>query len=159
MNHGTGVYLTRMARLEKQFSSLYRQASNSFGMADCTAWMLYFLHVAGKPLTQQELVERMMFPKQTIHSAVERLLAAGEITLDAIPNTRNCKNILLTDTGRARVLSSVARLREAEERAVKKMGRDKMEQYLSIQEELLDGIRAEFAAEGLVDGKDGEAAK
>ena len=63
-------------------------------------WILYFLASSDEDISQQELIEMMMFPKQTINSSVKTLSEKGLLTLEMIPGTRNKKRILLTEGGR-----------------------------------------------------------
>jgi len=65
----TEEYLMNIAKQEKQFDALYRNAGTLFGLPDCAMWILYFLSTSEDELSQQDLIEKMMFPKQTINSA------------------------------------------------------------------------------------------
>ena len=50
--------------------------------------------------TQNDLVKEWTYPKQTVHSAVERLKKKGYLTLEPIPGNKKEKAIILTDEGR-----------------------------------------------------------
>ena len=93
-------YLSEIARQEKQFDAMYRNVSEGFAFPDCAMWILYFLASSDEDISQQELIEMMMFPKQTINSSVKTLSEKGLLTLEMIPGTRNKKRILLTEGGR-----------------------------------------------------------
>ena len=150
--------LAELARLEKQFASLYRIASSVCGLPDCTFWVLYFLHSSKEPLAQQDLIERMRFPKQTINSAVQSLSRSGHVTLAMIPGTRNRKRITLTAQGKALARQTVGRLIEAEANAVRLMGAGKMREYIALHDEFLSLLKSEFADAGLAaahDAKEG----
>ena len=82
------------------FSSLYRGVSTSCGLSDCQFWALYYLISTEDPITQQDLVNLMLFPKQTINSAVAGLVQNGYVILEMIPGTRNRKKLILTHKGR-----------------------------------------------------------
>ena len=71
-------------------------------------WILYYLAMEETPLTQHELIDRMMFSKQTIHSAVSWLVKKGWGHLETIPSARNSKHIQLTDAGRQAAGGSIA---------------------------------------------------
>ena len=58
-------------------------------------WALYYLQNAEEQLSQQDLIELMLFPKQTINSAVSALVKKGYVTLEMIPNTKNRKRFLI----------------------------------------------------------------
>ena len=73
-------------------------------------WVLYFLSSAGKDLTQQDLIDRMMFPKQTVNSAVAKLAEQGPLTLTPILGTRNKKSLSLTEEGKKLAEDTVLRM-------------------------------------------------
>jgi len=144
-------YLKRIAVQEKQFDALYRSAGDRFGLPDCSMWVLYFLVSSKEPITQQDLIGKMMFPKQTINSAVVKLAKDGFLELRIIPGMRNRKTIQLTDAGKDLANNTVVRLLNAELRAVEAMGDNRMEQFISLYTELSNAMREEFAGEGLFD--------
>lgn len=152
MKQDAKAYLSEISSQEKRFGALYRQAAAGFDLPECAMWVLYFLITADEPLTQQDLIERMQFPKQTINSAVSGLAQKGCVELHRIPGTRNRKNILLTPSGAELAESTVMRMRAAEERAVKQLGAEKMAQYIALHEEFLAALRAEFEKEGVIGG-------
>ena len=153
MKSYTKDYLTQIAVQEKQFDSLYRRAGTRFGLPDCTMWVLYFLTTFEEVITQQELIEKMMFPKQTINSAVMNLVKKGLVTLRIVPGTRNRKTIMLSDAGTALAKTTVSRMRHAELRAVEAMGAKRMEQFIGLYSDFLKEMQKEFAKEGLCDEK------
>ena len=144
-------YLAALAGCEKKYDSLYRGAAAAFGLSDCSMWVLYYLQNAEEPLSQQDLIGLMLFPKQTINSAVSGLVGKGYVTLEMIPNTKNRKRILLTDEGRAIAERTVLRMIQAEERAVSKMS--DIERFVSLYTEFFEHLHDEFGREGLCDAK------
>lgn len=145
----TNKYLTEISKEEKRFDALYRHAGVIFGMPDCAMWILYFLASAEKELTQQDLIERMMFPKQTINSAVSILVKKGLAELSILQGTRNKKKIVLTGAGQALAESTVSRMRQAERRAVEAMGSGQMDQFVTLYRKFFSHLQSEFAKEGL----------
>ena len=63
-------YLRQMAIHEKRFDAMYQEAGAGFSLPDCSMRVLYFLIFSVEPITQQDLIEEMMFPEQTISSSV-----------------------------------------------------------------------------------------
>ena len=152
MKQDAKAYLSEISSQEKRFAALYRQAAAGFDLSECAMWVLYFLITADEPLTQQDLIERMQFPKQTINSAVSGLAQKGSVELQMIPGTRNRKNILLTSSGAELAGGTVRRMRAAEECAAKKLGAEKMARYIALHEEFLGALREEFGKEGIIGG-------
>ena len=144
-------HLSQIAAQEKKYAALYRAVGGKFGLSDCTMWALYYLVSSKEPFTQQDLIEKMMFPKQTINSAIMNLVKRGNVELQIVPGTRNRKTILLTDTGRQLAEDTVKRMYEAELRAVAKMGEQKMERFSELYSEFFASLQSEFEKEGLVD--------
>ena len=148
--------LTVISRQEKQFDAMYRKISGRFDLPDCAMWILYFLSASEEELSQQDLIGLMMFPKQTINSAVKNLTEKGFVELFMIPGTRNKKKITLTVEGKREAESTVLRMRKAELAAVTKMGKEKMEQYTMLYKELYSCFYSAFQGEGLIDSEDSE---
>ena len=137
-------YLSAMNTQEKRFGALYRQASSQFGLSECAMWVLYFLISSDEPLTQHELTERIMFPKQTINSAVMSLAQKGYLELRTVPDKRSSKQVVLSPEGKQLALNTVKKMRTAEERAVKALGQEKIEQFIALHDEFMEQICAEL---------------
>ena len=148
----TEEYLMSIDRQEKQFDALYRNAGALFGLPDCAMWILYFLSSSEQELSQQDLIEKMMFPKQTINSAVTRLSKKGIVELTMIPGTRNRKKITLTEAGKKLAENTVDRMFQAECRAVEQMGADCMTTYMELYHYFYACLQQEFQKDGLIDG-------
>ena len=114
-------------------------------------WVLYYLLNVEDPLSQQDLIGLMLFPKQTINSAVSGLVGKGYVTLEMIPNTKNRKSVLLTDEGRAFAEKTVLRMIQAEERAVSEIS--DIDRFVSLYAEFFEHLHDEFEREGLCDAK------
>ena len=145
------AYLARTAAQEKQFDALYRQAGAAFALPDCAMWVLYYLSSAAEGLTQQDLIETMLFPKQTINSAVMKLAKQGLLELLLVPGTRNRKTIRLTEAGTALAERTVDRMYRAELRAAEAMGEARMRQFGELYAAFYTALRDEFRKEGLSD--------
>lgn len=148
----TEDYLMNIGRQEKQFDALYRNAGAFFGLPDCAMWILYFLSSSEQELSQQDLTEKMMFPKQTINSAVTGLTKKGLIELSMIPGTRNRKKISLTAIGKEFAEKTVVRMYKAECRAVEQMGFERMTTYMELYHDFFTCLQHEFQKDGLIDG-------
>ena len=152
MKREAAAYLSEISKQEKRFGAVYRQAAAAFDLSECAMWVLYFLTAADEPLTQQDMIEQMQFPKQTVNSAVSGLVRKGYIQLQAIPGTRNRKNLVLTGPGAAIAENTVKKLRAAEERAANQLGMERMAQYVALHEAFLGVLREEFMKEGILHG-------
>ena len=148
----TEEYLMNIAGQEKQFDALYRSAGALFGLPDCAMWILYFLSSSEQELSQQDLIEKMMFPKQTINTAVAGLAKKGLVELSMIPGTRNRKKITLTAEGKRLAKDTVDRMFQAECRAVEQMGTERMDAFMELYHDFFACLQQEFQKDGLIDG-------
>jgi DNA-binding MarR family transcriptional regulator len=150
----TEEILANISGQEKQYDALYRNAGAVFGFSDCAMWVLYFLTISGEEVSQQDLIGKMMFPKQTINSAVSVLSGKGLVELSMIPGTRNKKKITLTPAGAEVAQYTVGRMYQAECRAVERMGSGQMELFMELYRDFYEHLLTEFEKEGIVHGKD-----
>ena len=136
--------LARMGREDNRYAALYRRVYAAFGLAPCATWILYFLLAAKDGLAQHELAELMMFPKQTVNSAVAQLAKDGMVELASMDGTRKAKNVRLTEAGRDFTERTVDHLLKAEIRATRRLGVEKMNALSDLRAEYLDLLGAEF---------------
>lgn len=145
--------LEQLAIQEKKFSALYKEAVALFNIPDCSMWILYYLIISDKDITQQDLIKKILFPKQTINSAVNSLMKKELLNLEVIPNTKNKKKLVLTDRGLKLAQNTVLKLREAECRAIENMGKEKMLKFMELYGEFYNELQKEFKKEGIVNAK------
>lgn len=138
---------------EKKVDELYHLIAMQTGISDSVLWTLYCLSDPETPHTQNDIAQRVGVPKQTIHSAVSRLIQDGYVYLEQLPVARNNKQLLLTEKGKAFCRQYIAPVLAAEERAFNRLSESEQETYLRI------GIRHnQFLMEelrGILAGKEG----
>ena len=144
--------LSNIAAQEKQYDALYRNVGAIFGFSDCAMWVLYYLTITEEEISQQDLIGKMMFPKQTINSAVSALAGKGLVELSMIPGTRNKKKVTLTAAGTEIAKNTVERMYQAECRAVRQMGSERMKQFMELYRDFYEHLHEEFEKEGLTHG-------
>lgn len=86
--------------LSSENELLYHTFAQRYGLSDNVFWTLYCLYQSDSELSQSDLCGYWSFSKQTINSSVNVLIKKGWVKLETVPNTRNRKNILLTEAGR-----------------------------------------------------------
>ncbi|MBQ7496709.1 MAG: hypothetical protein IJU00_02560 [Selenomonas sp.] len=143
-------YLMAIGKNEKLFNSLYHAASSQFNLPEGSMWIMYFLILSDDDVTQQDMAERMMFPKQTINSAAMSLVKKGYVTLEKIAGSKK-KRLILTAKGRAFAEGTVRHIINAECRAVERMGKVKLSRYIELYGEFYECMRSEFQNEGIMD--------
>lgn len=137
-------FIKQLSVQEKEFSSLYRVMAKNFGLSESSVWVCYFLLVNSGDITQQDLVEQMMFPKQTIHSSVKKLSADQYVRVTPLPSSRKSKKLSLTEKGKTYIEMTVAKMVEAEKEAIRAMGQEDMQKYVELQGKYLTLVKNEF---------------
>jgi len=74
----------------------------------------------------------------------------GYLELQVMPEMRSRKQIVLTPDGEELARSTVRKMRTAEERALKAMGEEMMEQYIALHDAFLNQLYSEFEQKGIV---------
>ena len=110
--------LVAFNREMKKLDDIYRSAAKECGMAECAFWILYTLRVEEKSFTQAELCEFLAEPKQTVNSALKKLVAEGYLALSSGADQRS-KLVQLTPKGEQLACERVDRIPEAEAAALR----------------------------------------
>ena len=117
--------------LYKEQDELYRAAARGFGLSDCAFWVLYALREADRPLTQSDVCAAVYQPKQTVHSALKKLMAEGYLQLTE-GRDRRSKHLVLTEQGEALVRRTVDPVMAAETAAMNTMTETEQAQFLAL---------------------------
>lgn len=111
----------------KKLDDLYRSAAKTCGMAECAFWILYTLRVEEKSFTQAEICEFLVEPKQTVNSALKKLVAEGYLALSAGTDQRS-----KLAKGEQLARERVDRIPEAEAAALRAMSPDDRAAFLRL---------------------------
>lgn len=112
-------------------TDLYRAAARQCGLPDCAFWVLYTLREAQRPLTQSDICAAVYQPKQTVHSALKKLIGEGCLRL-AEGRDRRSKYLVLTEQGEALVRRTVDPVMAAETAAMDTLTEAERTQFLSL---------------------------
>lgn len=117
--------------LYKEQDDLYRAAARGFGLSDCAFWVLYALREAERPMTQSDVCAAVYQPKQTVHSALKKLIGEGCLRL-AEGRDRRSKYLVLTERGETLVRRTVDPVMAAETAAMDTLTEAERTQFLSL---------------------------
>lgn len=117
--------------LYKEQDDLYRAVARGFGLSDCAFWVLYALRESGRPMTQSDVCAAVYQPKQTVHSALKKLIGEGCLRL-AEGRDRRSKYLVLTEQGEALVRRTVDPVMAAETAAMDTLTEAERTQFLSL---------------------------
>ncbi len=77
---------------------IYRGVAKSFGLSDCAFWVLYFIRQSEEKVTQKDICSFIYQPKQTVHSALKKMVEEGLIEIGDYNGKRH-KYVTLTKKG------------------------------------------------------------
>ncbi len=117
--------------LYKEQDDLYRAVARGFGLSDCAFWVLYALREAERPMTQSDVCAAVYQPKQTVHSALKKLIGEGCLRL-AEGRDRRSKYLVLTERGEALARRTVDPVMAAETAAMDTLTEAERTQFLSL---------------------------
>ena len=117
--------------LYKEQDDLYRAVARGFGLSDCAFWVLYALREAERPMTQSGVCAAVYQPKQTVHSALKKLIGEGCLRL-AEGRDRRSKYLVLMEQGEALVRRTVDPVMAAETAAMDTLTEAERTQFLSL---------------------------
>ena len=133
-------------RLYNENGQLYHRLARTCGLSDCALWLLYTLRAEESPLTQTQLSEMLSLPKQTVNSALKKLVEAGCLRLEAADGNLKNKQVLVTEAGDAFLHRTVDRVFALEDAAVSRLTGEERAALLALSQKLLDAFRAETEA-------------
>ena len=80
------------------YEEIYRGVAKSFGLSDCAFWILYYIRQSEEKVTQKDICSFIYQPKQTVHSALKKLVKDGLIEVGDYNGKRH-KYVVLTEKG------------------------------------------------------------
>ena len=133
-------------RLYNENGQLYHRMARACGMSDCAFWLLYTLRSEEAPLTQTQLSEQLSLPKQTVNSALKKLVEEGVLRLEAADGNLKNKRVCLTEAGEAFLRRTVDRVFGVESAAAARLTEEERSALVALSQKLLDAFRAETEA-------------
>lgn len=125
----------RFNAMYNHMSGIYREVIKKYSMSECQFWILYALSSEGRPLNQKELQSYLIAPKQTIHSAIHRMLDEGYILLKETSGKR--KFFELTEKGTQLASVSVSKVLEMEFTVLNEFTPEERNTLLSLSEKYI----------------------
>lgn len=112
----------------------------------CAFWLLYTLRSEEAPLTQTQLSEQLSLPKQTVNSALKKLVEEGVLRLEAADGNLKNKRVCLTEAGEAFLRRTVDRVFGVESARPARLTEEERSALVALSQKLLDAFRAETEA-------------
>lgn len=133
-------------RIYNENTPLYHRLARACGLPDCAFWLLYTLRSEEAPLTQTQLSEQLSLPKQTVNSALKKLVEEGVLRLEAADGNLKNKRVCLTEAGEAFLRRTVDRVFGVESAAAARLTEEERSALVALSQKLLDAFRAETEA-------------
>lgn len=133
-------------RIYNENTLLYHRLARACGLPDYAFWLLYTLRSEEAPLTQTQLSEQLSLPKQTVNSALKKLVEEGVLRLEAADGNLKNKRVCLTEAGEAFLRRTVDRVFGVESAAAARLTEEERSALVALSQKLLDAFRAETEA-------------
>ena len=133
-------------RIYNENTLLYHRLARACGLPDRAFWLLYTLRSEEAPLTQTQLSEQLSLPKQTVNSALKKLVEEGVLRLEAADGNLKNKRVCLTEAGEAFLRRTVDRVFGVESAAAARLTEEERSALVALSQKLLDAFRAETEA-------------
>jgi len=134
----------RINYLTSEMEALYHQASLKLGITDSVSIVLYTIYDTREDCLLSDVYKKSGISKQTVNSAIRGLEADDILYLEQ--HTGRSKKIILTEKGKNYVNSTVARLYEAEVKALESWSTEEIETYISLMKKYADCFRKEIVS-------------
>jgi DNA-binding MarR family transcriptional regulator len=143
MSKSSQEQLAALNRLYKEQNVLYHSFAMKFGFSDTAFWILYALCENEKEYTQNDFCKEWSFAKQTVNSAINRLMEDHYIELEVIPGTKNSKHVKLTEYGYQQCQKNMIPLILAEQKAFSRFSETELESFLTLFKKQIDLVKEE----------------
>lgn len=131
-------------QFSKELDGLYHLYARKSGLSDTAFWILYSVEESQSVYTQKELCEDWSYNRQTVNSALKKLVEQEIIELRPLPGNRKNKQIVLTASGKALVAEIISPLIEAERNSFLKLGEEDGEEFLRLTKSHLELFHREI---------------
>lgn len=104
--------LRQLMRFYAGLDRFYRLTIRQTGLPESQFWILYYMDLSEGPVSLAGMVKYSGMPKQTVHSALKKMLAAG--TVRPVNEKQSREGYELTELGREEVQKHVHHVQEEE---------------------------------------------
>ncbi len=109
--------LVQYYNIYRETDAIYSQLAERSSISDSMFWVLYSIRMSGGQCTQRDISRIWAMSKQTVHSALKKLMEGGYITMEVSPLDRRSKHINLTERGKEFVAKNIDDIFTAEREA------------------------------------------
>lgn len=132
MDKGTSDKWATLMKINKEIDDLYHNVAVYFGFSESDFWIIYSLYEKGDGLTQKEICSNWAYSKQTINSAIKKLLNLKYIEMEAHVPSNHGRKIYLTPLGKNVAEKTVEKVMQAEEESFSKIKEEDMDKVINV---------------------------
>lgn len=126
--------------LYKVQDNFYRKAAQWAGLSDAAFWILYRLCTVQDILSQSDLCKEWCFSKQTINSAVAKLIALDYIVLTNVMGGGTKKQLKITENGKIICEKYITPILEAERKSYAVLTDEERNLWIQLMKKQLDAL-------------------
>lgn len=130
-------------RIDQIFNQLYREAATRMGLSGSVLDVLYSVNYLGEGCLQKDICDTSYLPKQTVHSAVDKLVSEGLLRKEGAQG--RAVALYLTPAGAKFVEARITPIVQAEKRAFESMTSEEQQLYYDLAMRLADAFREQVA--------------
>lgn len=138
MKQSETTMIHRFNRITDEITALYHRASRKLGFSDSEMIILYMLCDYARGLTQSDIINATGMSKQTINSAISRMVQNGWIMLGERTNHR--KEIRFTQKGETISREVIQPFIAAEDHLFEGWTEPEKEQFLALNQRYRDAL-------------------
>lgn len=143
MDNSVQRQIVQFNLLFKRYDDIYRSAAKKFDMPELSLWILYTLREK-QDCTQKDLVDLLLQPKQSIHTALKGLVNDGYVILESQERDRRSKHIHLTDKGISLAQNTADQIVQAENKAFSALTDEERKTFLYQFDRLTSALYGEM---------------
>lgn len=137
MNDKLMEQIAKYNRMFKERDVLYRKVAYKAGISESSFWILFLIYESDAPLSQAEICREWNYSKQTINSAIMKLVKQGILQLIPDKSAGNRKVLHLTDSGNEFCEKWIAPVSKADQSAFSCLNETERNLFLNLTEKQL----------------------
>ena len=128
----------------RELDEVYDKSMGLFGLSKGAFMVIYTLYSRERPCTQKEICEDWHENKQTVNSAVKKLIEEGIIDIAPSPENLREKLLTFTEKGKFLAMRTVRKMIEAEKTAFGKLTEEEQKEAARITGKFCELLKKEF---------------
>ena len=128
----------------RELEEVYDKSMGIFGLSKGAFMVIYTLYSFERPCTQKEICEDWHENKQTVNSAVKKLIEEGIIDIAPSPENLREKLLTFTEKGKFLAMRTVKKLIDAEKTAFGKLTEEEQKEAARITGKFCELLKKEF---------------